>query len=273
MRFWVLVLGVLLVTPLRLREAHAGEPKVNSKAVIVLDGDGEDVLVKGADDERPIGSMTKIFVAMAVRRNGLDLKAWSTIGKDDVINSSGGSRTRLPEGESFKNLDLLRAMLMVSDNRAPTALGRSVGLDRKALIAEMNAVAKDLGLTHTHFYDTTGIGGNTSTAREIALALKATLSDPVLAKVMRTRKRRIVSRSRKSKIDYRSTVIPLHEASYKEYGGKTGHTSTAGYCMIISAQIGNRDYVMALLGGTEKTARLNDFVTIAKWLTKKKIKK
>jgi len=165
---------------------------------------------------------------------------------------------------------LLRAMLMVSDNRAPTALGRSVGLDRKALIAEMNAVAKDLGLTHTHFYDTTGIGGNTSTAREIALALEATLGDAVLAKIMRTRKRHVVSKSKKAKIDYRSTVIPLHEATYKVNGGKTGHTSQAGYCMIISAQIANHDYVMALLGGTEKSARLDDFVKIAKWITKTK---
>jgi D-alanyl-D-alanine endopeptidase (penicillin-binding protein 7) len=264
----ILCLGGLLVAT--AAPALAGEPKVNSKYVIVLDADGADVLAKAADDVRPIGSMTKIFVAMAVRRKGLDLKAWSTIEKDDVINSSGGSRTRLSQGEAFKNVDLLRAMLMVSDNRAPTALGRSVGLDRKALIAEMNAVAADLGLTHTHFSDTTGIGGNTSTAREIALALKATLGDPVLAKIMRTRKRRIVSKSKKSKVDYRSTVIPLHEATYKVYGGKTGHTSTAGYCMIISAQIGNRDYVMALLGGTEKSARLNDFVKIAKWLTKKK---
>jgi D-alanyl-D-alanine endopeptidase (penicillin-binding protein 7) len=267
MRFWALLLSVLCVT---VAPAAAGAPKVNSAAVIVLDPDGADVMVKAADEERPIGSMTKIFVAMAVRRKGLDLKAWSKIEKDDVINSSGGSRTRLSQGESFKNQDLLRAMLMVSDNRAPTALGRSVGLDRKALIAEMNAVAKDLGLTHTHFVDTTGISGNTSTAREIALALRATLQDPVLAKIMRTRKRRIVSKSKKSKIDYRSTVIPLHEASYKVNGGKTGHTSTAGYCMIIGAHIGKYDYVMALLGGTEKSARLDDFVKIAKWLAKKK---
>ena len=36
---------------------------------------------------------------------------------------AGGSRTRLDVGETFTNEDLLRAMLMASDNRAPTALG------------------------------------------------------------------------------------------------------------------------------------------------------
>jgi D-alanyl-D-alanine endopeptidase (penicillin-binding protein 7) len=263
-RFLLVTLALLVATP-----AWAGDPKVNSKAVMVMDTDGNDVWTRDADVERPIGSMTKIFVAMALRRKGLDLKTWTTIEKADVINSAGGSRTRLPQGESFKNIDLLRAMLMVSDNRAPTALARSVGMDKKALLAEMASVASDLGLTHTHFSDVTGIGGNTSTAREIAIALKATLDDDVLAKIMRTRKRHIESKSKKAKIDYRSTVIPLHEASYKVWGGKTGHTDEAGYCMIIKADISNKTYVMALLGGTAKSARLDDFLAIAKWITKK----
>jgi D-alanyl-D-alanine endopeptidase (penicillin-binding protein 7) len=260
----LLVLPVLLVaTP--AAAAHA--PRLASPAALVVDvSTGQDVLAQRADDERPIGSMTKIFVAMVLRKHALDLTAYTEITEDDASSATGGARTRLPVGESFANLDLLRAMLMVSDNEAPTALARSIGLDRDQLITEMNQVATDLGLAHTHFTDCTGIDGNVSTPREIARALEVTLDDPLLAAIMRTRKRRVVSKDKKIKVDYRSTVQPLHDANYRIYGGKTGHTSTAGYCMMIEVEIAGRDYVMAFLGGDAKQERFEDFDKVAGWL-------
>ena len=86
-----------------------------------------------------IASTTKIFVAMAVRKKGLDLDGWTEITRDDV--KPGARRRANPArhpAESFKNKDLLRAMLMASDNRAPTALGRAAGHDADELIAAMN---------------------------------------------------------------------------------------------------------------------------------------
>ena len=110
---------------------------------------------------------------MAVRKKGLPLEGWTEILRDDARAAKGGSRTRLDIGQSFRNVDLLRAMLMASDNRAPTALGRAAGLDRDALVAAMNAVARDLGLKKTRFTDPSGLRGNVSTAREMGLALRA----------------------------------------------------------------------------------------------------
>lgn len=268
-RVLIAVLALLVAIP-----AHAGRqrgpkgkaPRVHSPAVIVLDkATGAEVLAQGADDPRPIASMTKIFVAMVLRERGLDLKAYSTINADDVAAAEGGSKTRLPEGVTFRNLDLLHAMLMVSDNRAPTALARSVGLDYAGLLAAMNALAQDLGLTHTHFDDVTGITGNTSTAREIAIALGKTLEDPVLARIMSRRKVRIFSKDKKTKVEYRSTVEPLHDQNYPVHG-KTGHTEAAGYCMMIAAAISGREYVMAFLGGAHKRTRFVDFGNVAVWL-------
>jgi D-alanyl-D-alanine carboxypeptidase len=268
-RVLIAALALLVAIP-----AHAGThrgpkgkaPRVQSAAVIVLDKTtGAELIAQGADDPRPIASMTKIFVAMVLRKHGLDLKGYSTISADDVAASDGGSKTRLAEGVTFRNLDLLHAMLMVSDNRAPTALARSVGLDYATLLAEMNALAQDLGLTHTHFDDVTGIGGNTSTAREIALALGKTLEDPVLARIMSRRKVRIFSKDKKTKVEYRSTVEPLHDQNYPVHG-KTGHTEAAGYCMMIAAAIGGHEYVMAFLGGANKRTRFVDFGNVAVWL-------
>ncbi len=58
----------------------------------------------------------------------------------------------------------------------------------------MNKIAKDLGLTHTRFVDPTGLRGNQSTAREMALALRAALDDKVLREIMGTPEATIVSR-------------------------------------------------------------------------------
>src|SRR5213075_1395570 len=96
-------------------------PDVRSKAAIVLDAEtGAEIFSKSPDAVRAIASTTKIFVAMVVRRHGIDLDDWTKITRGDVRAARGGARTRLDLNESFRNRDLLRAMLMSSDNRAPT---------------------------------------------------------------------------------------------------------------------------------------------------------
>jgi D-alanyl-D-alanine endopeptidase (penicillin-binding protein 7) len=157
-------------------------------------------------------------------------------------------------------------MLLSSDNRVPSALARSVGLSSDELIAELGRVAADLGLTHTRFDDATGIRGNESTARELALALRETLRDRLLARIMTTRHARVVSRSAAVTANYTSTVRPLWDARYKILGGKTGHTDDAGYCLAISAEVAGRPVVMALLGGRTAGARFDDFARLVAWL-------
>jgi D-alanyl-D-alanine endopeptidase (penicillin-binding protein 7) len=240
---------------------------VRSEAAAVLDvRTGAGVYAKDADEVRPIASTTKIFVAMAVRRKGIVLDDYTEITRDDFNAARGGARTRLDIGQSFQNIDLLRAMLMASDNRAPTALGRAVGLDKDGLIAEMNLVAKDLGLKQTKFTDTSGLRGNVSTAREMALALAAALDDEVLAEIMSTDRVRIISKSKYAKLDYVSTNQPLLGDKYTVTGGKTGYTRAAGYCFIVSAKIDGRHYAMAFLGGDGKYTRFADFERVAEWI-------
>lgn len=266
-------LAVLVVTLAVLAPARdvAARPRIGSPAAIVLDAaSGDAIWSKDADEARPIASMTKIFVALVLRRHGLDLEGWSTITADDVAASEGGARTRLPEGQTFRNVDLLHAMLMVSDNRAPTALARSVGLDRDALVEAMNALAVELGLPSTSFVDPTGIEDNRSTARELAIALRETLADPVLAKIMKRKHIRIWSKTREVKVEYRNTVKPLHDAIYAVRGGKTGHTEGAGYCLLVAVTIDSRDYVLALLGGRRKHTRFVDFDRLAAWLDRRR---
>jgi serine-type D-Ala-D-Ala endopeptidase (penicillin-binding protein 7) len=271
MRLGTFVTGLAVLTlallPQKTAWADADLPEVRSEAAVVLDlHTAAEVYGKDADEVRGIASTSKIFVALAVRRKGIALDGWTEITQADVKAARGGARTRLDRGQTFKNIDLMRAMLMASDNRAPTALGRAVGLDRDGLIAEMNAVAKELGLKKTKFTDTSGLKGNVSTAREMALALRAALDDSVIAGIMTTDYAKVVSKSGYAKLDYGNTNQPLVTRKYKVTGGKTGFTRKAGYCFVVSAEVDGRDYLMAFLGGDGKNTRFADFNRVAGWL-------
>lgn len=261
---WVIV-GVL-AGPAWAEQAPAELPEVKSQAVVVIDAEtGAEIFGKNADEIRPIASTTKIFVAMAVRKKGIDLDAWTEITREDVRQALGGARTRLDIRRQFRNRDLLRAMLMASDNRAPSALGRAAGMTPKQLIAAMNKIARDLHLKRTKFTDVTGLRGNVSTAREMAIALRAALGDPVLREIMHD-DHEVVEGKWGPKIGYTNTNHPLLARRYDVIGGKTGYTNAAGYCFITGARFQGRELVMSFFGAKGKLTRFGDFNRVAAWL-------
>lgn len=234
---------------------------------MVLDAEtGAELFGKDADRIVPIASTTKIFVAMVVRKRGLDLDGWTQITRTDVKAALGGARTRLDINESFRNRDLLRAMLMASDNRAPTALARAVGLDPDELVTAMNKLAKQLHLKRTKFTCPSGLRGNVSTAREMAIALREALEDDVLREIMHDTTATIESKDKSARITYNNTNVPLITKRHDVIGGKTGYTRPAGYCFITGARFARREVVMAFLGANEKLTRFGDFNRVASWL-------
>lgn len=267
---WVIV-GVLIggVDLTSGRASGEALPEVKSRAAVVIDFEtGAEIFSKGADDVRAIASTTKIFVAMAVRRKGMDLEGWTEINRVDAKQARGGARTRLDIRRVFRNKDLLRAMLMASDNRAPTALGRAAGMTPDELVVAMNEIAKDLHLKRTKFTDPTGLRGNVSTAREMAIALRAALEDDVLREIMNDDYELIVGKGGKPKIGYGTTNQPLAARKYNVIGGKTGYTRTAGYCFVTGAKFGDRELVMTFLGASGKQTRFADFNRVAEWITR-----
>ncbi|MCP4447591.1 MAG: D-alanyl-D-alanine carboxypeptidase [Myxococcales bacterium] len=248
-----------------------GQPNVQSEAAIAIDSKtGKLLYAKNPDKVRAIASTGKIFVAMVARRREIDLNALTKISEIDAKFARGGSRTRLVVGHKFRNQDLLRAMLIASDNRAPTAIGRAVGLTPKELIRELNLLAKELGLKKTKFTDPSGLRGNTSTAREMAKALATAMKDPFLAELMSTKDITIRSVAQTPHaIPYRNTNRSLHSERHDVTGGKTGFTNPAGYCLLIAAEFEGRPVHMAFFGAKEKLTRFGDFGRVAKWMKSK----
>lgn len=246
-----------------------GLPNVQSHAALVMDLEtGRMLYGKNPDRVRHIASTGKIFVALVARRKGIDLDAATTITMDDARNARGGSRTQLDVGESYSNLDLMRAMLIASDNRAVTAVARGAGLSPEQLVVELNALARDLGLERTSFTDPTGLNGNVSTAREMAIALRHTLEDPVLAELLATKFASItrLSHKRARVVHYANTNRMLHRERFKTIGGKTGYTRPAGYCLISASRIAGHRLAFIFLGADGELTRFADFNRVWDWM-------
>jgi len=252
-----------------------GLPNVQAKAAIVIDvNSGEELYAKKADAVRKIASTGKIFVAMVVRNHNIDLTALTKMKKIDLRYAKGGARSRLRLHHKFRNLDLLRAMLISSDNRACTALGRAIGLSPKQLVREMNKLAKSMGLKKTKFTNPSGLRGNVSTARELAKSLHKAMLDPLLAKIMGTREVsvRSIHKKRPRSITYRNTNVSLRTSRHRVTGGKTGFTRAAGHCLIITAELRGRELAMVFLGTKGKLTRFADFNRVARWMLRRRNK-
>lgn len=258
-----------------------GLPNVQAKGAIVVDLDtGEEVYARDADTPRPIASTTKIFVAMVVRKKGIALDGETTITDDDQKRARGGAKSRLLVGRRFRNIDLLRAMLIASDNRACTAVARAVGMTPEQLIEAMNAEARRMGLKKTKFTDPSGLRGNESTPREMALALREAMKDDVLRDIMTTHQvevratdgGEVVGEGKRAKrksfyaVHYNNTNVSLRTSRFQVLGGKTGYTDAARYCLVIAGKLAGKRYVMTFLGAEGELTRFADFNHVAEWI-------
>ena len=252
---------------------RSGLPNIQAQAAAVVDlTSGEELVMKNADDVRPIASISKLMAALVVVDKHLDLDASTTLIESDRQIATGGARSRLPIGMTFTNRDLLHAALMASDNRAVPALGRAVGLDPQQMVAAMNAKAKELGLQHTTFEDPVGLNANNrSTPRDLVGLLRAAMKVPLITEI--TEKAHYVAHPVGKPgwtIEYNNTDVIARSSRYEVITGKTGYTDLALYCLAIAVKMSDKPVAMVFLGAVGKMTRFGDFGRVAQWLAERK---
>ncbi len=241
-------------------------PNVQAAAALVLDDNGRQIYARNPDKERPIASISKLAATLAVVEHGLELDGLSTISKSDIEVAKGGAHSRLFEGMTLSNRDLLHAALMGSDNRAIPALGRAIKLTPAQLTNAMNTKMRALGLRNTRFHDPTGLStGNVSTPRETIAMLKAVMANQILAPITR-RAEYDAHPVGKPPIHYNNTNHPAQRGNVQVLGGKTGYNDDARYCLVVATRIEGRTYHMAFLGDDGKMTRFGDVARVADWI-------
>jgi D-alanyl-D-alanine endopeptidase (penicillin-binding protein 7) len=247
-----------------------GQPNVQALGALVLDDTGHEVFARNPDRERPIASISKLAATLTVVDHGLELEGLSTITKADIEVAKGGARSRLLEGTTLSNRDLLHAALMGSDNRAIPALGRAVKLSPSQLTAAMNAKARSLGLHGTRFHDPTGLSSeNVSTPRETITMLRAVMSHPVLGPITR-RSEYDAHPVGRPPIHYINTDHPAARSNVQVLAGKTGYNDDARYCLVIATKVDGRPYFMSFLSNEGKLTRFGDVARVADWLVSRR---
>jgi D-alanyl-D-alanine carboxypeptidase len=249
-----------------------GQPNVQAAASLVIDETGATVYAHNPDHERPIASISKLAAMLAVVDKGLELEGLTTINHSDAEIAKNGAKSRLLEGMTLSNRDLLHAAMMGSDNRAVPALGRAVKMTPAQLVAAMNAKVKQLGLKNTRFQEPTGLSvNNVSTPREVIVMLKHVIAHPVLGPITH-RSEYDAHPVGKPPITYRNTDRQAQRSNVQLLGGKTGYNDFARYCLVVATKIDGKTYYMAFLGDEGKLTRFGDVARVADWIVSHKPK-
>jgi D-alanyl-D-alanine endopeptidase (penicillin-binding protein 7) len=242
-------------------------PNVQAQASLVVDlQDGEELFSRQPDAPRPIASISKLAATLTVVERGLVLDQLTTVSRADLDVARGGARSRLVEGTTLSNRDLLHAALLGSDNRAVSALGRAVGLSAADLAAAMTSKARELGCKGTRFEDPTGLSPqNVSTPREAIVLLRAVMDHPVLGPITR-RVEYDAHPVGRAPIRYSNTHRPAARSNTVVLGGKTGFNNAARYCLVLAAEVGGRTLGMAFLGTEGELTRFGDVGRVSDWV-------
>ena len=249
----------------------AQNPGLRSPAALVADlKTGEVLWSKDADQPRAVASLSKLMAALVLLENHLDLDGTQTITKEDKRLVKRGAPTRLKPGCAYTHWDLLHAALMVSDNVAVVAMGRSMGWTPAEFGSRMTERARELGLTQTRFEDPTGLAdGNISTPREMFAILQAALDNPILRKISGTEVFTIWPAEGKARpIHYRHTDHYALNHPWPVLAAKTGFTLPAQYCLAIAALLGERQVGMVFLGAYGELTRFGDYARTMRWLAR-----
>ncbi|WP_233863073.1 D-alanyl-D-alanine endopeptidase [Paraburkholderia adhaesiva] len=212
----------------------------------------------------PIASISKLMTAMVV----LDSKEPLTDSievSDEDRDYEKNTGSRLSVGSVLTREDMLHIALMASENRAAAALSRFYPGGRPAFIAAMNAKAKQLGMTDTHFENSTGLSSqNVSSARDLVKMANAAYQYPMIRKFSTDHSYDVYTGKRT--IAYNSTNALVRNPSWDIGLQKTGFINEAGECLVMQATIRNRPVIMVLLDSSGKYSRFADASRVRAWL-------
>ncbi|WP_310713932.1 D-alanyl-D-alanine endopeptidase [Burkholderia multivorans] len=237
----------------------------SSVAYVVDQNTGEPLFDKNSHAVVPIASISKLMTAMVV----LDSKAPMTEQievTDEDRDYEKGAGSRLSVGSVLSREDMLHIALMASENRAAAALSRYYPGGRPAFIAAMNAKAKALGMTDTHFENSTGLSSsNVSSARDLVKMVNAAYQYPLIRKFSTDRTYEVYTGKRN--LVYNSTNALIRGNGSWDIGlQKTGFINEAGECLVMQATIHGRPVVMVLLDSFGKYSRFADASRLRNWL-------
>lgn len=231
-------------------------PNLNAKAYLLIDYHSNQVLAESNADARiEPASLTKMMTAYATfyeLKSGtikmedtakVSLRAWKT--------AQGTSTMFLRERQIVGIKDLLYGLIIQSGNDASIVLAEHIAGSEEAFSSLMNEHAKNLGMNGTHFVNATGLPNKDhyTTARDLATLAKAIIHDFPEHYYIHAEKKfsfNGIDQYNRNNLLWRDRFVD---------GLKTGHTESAGYCLVASAERKNMRLISVVTGTRSENAR------------------
>jgi D-alanyl-D-alanine carboxypeptidase (penicillin-binding protein 5/6) len=205
------------------------------------------------DTELPMGSITKVMTALIVVQSG-DLSRQIRIPKSvlNYVAKYQAESAGLHPGDILTAQQLLAAMLLPSGCDAAYVLALTYGPGMPAFLAKMNAVAQELGMTHTHFTSPDGLPYPTeystySTPRDLVTLGMAAMQSPLIRSIVRLSFYHLRKGPHHHSYWWDNTNDLI--GSYRGADGiKTGYTDAAKHCLLFEATRNGRTLIGVVLG-------------------------
>ncbi|HPE03400.1 MAG TPA: D-alanyl-D-alanine carboxypeptidase family protein [Thauera sp.] len=232
-------------------------PALAAKAWALVDHATAQVLAeKDADARIEPASLTKLMTAYITFSK---LKE-GTLKPDQVVPVSTkawrmeGSRMFIEPNKPVSVDELIRGVIVQSGNDACVALAETIAGSEEAFAALMNREAQRLGMTNTHFTNSTGLPDPQlyTSARDLALLASAIIRDfPEYYSLYSLKEFTYngIKQPNRNRLLYMDPSVD---------GMKTGHTSSAGYCLVSTARRGERRLISVVLGAASDTVRAQE---------------
>jgi D-alanyl-D-alanine carboxypeptidase len=236
-----------------LAYAAATERDPRYAAIVVDAGSGDVLYSENAEARRHPASLAKmmtlylVFEAIDAGRLSMD----AALPVSAAAAREPASKLGLKAGSSIALRDAVLAVCVRSANDAAVVMAEAVAGSEGAFVARMNAKARALGLSATHFENATGLpdSAQVTSARDMAvLALALQRDFPARYRLFSTREFRYGGKT------YRSTNELLGKVAGLD-GIKTGYIRASGYNLAASVKRGGKRIVIVVMGGPSGAAR------------------
>ena len=255
----VAIASTCLVPVAQAEDAQiAPPPSLAVKAYLLTDvNSGKSIATLNSEMRVEPASLTKIMTAYlsfkALQNNHLQLN--QTLPVSEIAWKVEGSKMFIEPNKPVTVDELLHGMIIQSGNDASIALAEGIASTEMQFADMMNKEAQRLGMKNTHFMNATGLpdAQHYTTAKDLSILATALISD------FPDQYKRLYSVKEYS---YNNITQPnrnrLLWLDPNVDGMKTGHTESAGYCLISSAKRDGVRRLSVVLGAPSDAARATE---------------
>jgi serine-type D-Ala-D-Ala carboxypeptidase (penicillin-binding protein 5/6) len=236
-------------------------PPLSSKSWLILDVTANHLIAAQAQTDRvEPASLTKLMTAyltfQALKQKRIQLDQIAPVS--ERAWKAGGSKMFIEPKKPVKVEELLNGMIVQSGNDASIALAELIAGSEDAFATLMNKEAKRLGMTNTNFTNASGLPEPKlyTTAFDMALLAAAIIRDfPDFYPLYSVKEYRYnnITQPNRNRLLWLDPNVD---------GMKTGHTQSAGFCLVASSKRGERRLLSVVMGASSDNVRAQESQTL-----------